>query len=313
MDRRDFLKMAGLAIAGSLAAGAELANASEGRKLPDDTLGVLVDTTLCIGCRKCELACDRKNKLTGKPDKFFEDTSVLDNKRQLSPTSYTIVNKYPHVENPQKPYFIKTQCMHCDFPSCVSACIVGALRKAPTGAVTYDYDKCIGCRYCMVACPFQVPTYEFSEPLKPRVMKCNFCFDQIRKGNGMPACVEACPVNCLVFGRKKELIEIAHATIKSDPWRYTNQVYGEHEAGGTSWMYLAGTSFENLGLPVIGEKAPPELSEHLQHSVFKHWIPPVSLYAILGGAMWLFKRRDENGGDDKQSNTNNPNISKGKK
>ena len=297
VDRREFLKRAGIVVAGSMLAGGELAGASEGHEPSDSTLGVLVDTTLCIGCRKCELACERKNSLTRKPDKFFEDTSVLNRKRPLSIESYTIVNKYRY-QNAPKPTFIKTQCMHCNYPACVSACIVGALTKdKKTGAVLYDYDKCIGCRYCMVACPHQVPKYEFSEPLKPRVMKCNFCGDLLARG-GTPACVDACPVSCLVFGKRNTLVKLGHKWIDKNPRRYANHIYGEHEVGGSSWMYLAGGSFETLGLSPVGDKAPPELSEKLQHSVFKHWIPPVSLYLILGGAMWLFKRKDEAAASD---------------
>ena len=291
-DRRMFIKTAGFALAGGVLASAGTAEASEADPAAEDALGVLVDTTLCIGCRKCELACDRKNRLTSRPESFFEDTSALNSKRTLSTTSYTIVNKYRE-EWAAKPTFIKTQCMHCNKPSCVSACIVGALKKAPSGAVTYDYGKCIGCRYCMVACPFQVPTYEFEENLHPRVMKCNFCFDLIAESKGAPACVDACPVSCLVFGRRSKLLKFGHKWIDANPGRYVDHIYGEKEVGGTSWMYLAGMDFHDLGLPRLGEKAPPVLSEEIQHSVFKHWIPPVSLYAILSGAMWLFRRREE--------------------
>lgn len=295
MDRRDFLKKTGLAIAGGTLALSETAEASgHHRKTPHNPFGVLVDTTLCVGCRKCELACDRKNHLTKKPDKFFENTNVFNSKRPLTPESYTIVNRFPNPTNVLKPVYVKTQCMHCNDPACVSACIVGALRKQPRGPVTYDYDKCIGCRYCMVACPFSVPTYQYSEPLKPHVMKCSFCFDRLSKTGGTPACVDACPVSCLVFGRRKELLKMGRRWIEKSPNRYLNHIYGEHEAGGTSWMYAAGIPFETLGLPKIGGDAPPALSEGIQHSVFKHWIPPASLYMLLGGAMWLFRRKEEN-------------------
>lgn len=298
MRRREFLKQSGLFVAGTLLTSEiidpTIAQASEHHKLDPNTLGVVVDTTICIGCRKCELACDRKNKLTNLPEKSFDDTPVLKNHRDLCPTSNTIVNKYPNPKNHEKPFFVKTQCNHCNRPSCVSACIVGALRKQPSGAVTYDYDKCIGCRYCMVACPYQVPKYEFTEPLRPRVMKCNFCQDRISTPGGTPACVDACPVSAMTFGWRNEIIAFARARIAKDPRRYIPRIYGLKDTGGASWMYLAGVPFPSLDFPTLGDTAPPDLSEGIQHSVFKHWIPPVSLYALLAASMWLFRRRDEN-------------------
>lgn len=292
MERRAFFTKTGLIAAGCLVSGAKAAGANQRLNAPDDALGVLVDTTLCIGCRRCEKACDRSHNLSGKPDSFFKDETVFNTRRRLSTTSLTIVNRHENPKKPGKPVFAKTQCMHCVRPACVSACIVGALEKRPDGAVTYDYEKCIGCRYCMVACPFQIPAYEYFENLTPRVMKCDFCFGKIRRDDGLPACVDACPVSALIFGRRGRLLEMAGERIRNNPGRYVNHIYGEFEAGGASWLYLSSLPFEKFGLPKLGDKAPPALSEGLQHGVFKHWIPPVSLYLLLSMAMWVFTRRE---------------------
>jgi len=297
MDRREFLKKSGAALAGTLALGSQTALASGHEKeLPPNTLGVLVDTTLCVGCRKCELACDRVNNLTGKPEKFFEEQSVFDKRRFLNPDSFTIVNKFENPKNASNPIFVKTQCMHCNHPACVSACIVGALKKAPNGAVTYDFGKCIGCRYCMMACPFTVPTNQFDNALTPSIRKCTFCQPRISKG-GTPACAEACPMGVMTFGKRTDLIEAAKERILRNPGRYIDHVYGEFDSGGTSWMYLAGAPFEYLRFPKYDEKAPAALSETIMHSAFKKWLPPLSLYAIIGASMWLFNPRDKSEGD----------------
>ena len=151
-----------------------------------NTFGCLVDTTLCVGCRKCEQACNERNHLP-KPRESFDEMTVLENERRMDETTYTVVNKYypKHIGAltwRTRPSFVKFQCMHCNDPACVSACIVGALTKQANGAVIYDASKCIGCRYCMVACPFQIPAYEYHNALTPQVRKCNFCFEEIEEG-----------------------------------------------------------------------------------------------------------------------------------
>jgi formate dehydrogenase iron-sulfur subunit len=137
------------------------------------------------------------------------------------------------------PVNVKVQCMHCDHPACVSACIVGAFSKKENGSVVWDTDKCIGCRYCMVACPFQVPSFEYDKALDPEIRKCDFCFDRTKEGK-LPACVNICPVEALTYGPRSELIKIAREKIKKYPDRYIDYIYGENEVGGTSWLYLSG-------------------------------------------------------------------------
>ncbi len=298
MNRRDFFRNTGALLAGGIG-GALIsttpAKANTGEaKLPLDSFGVLVDTTHCIGCRQCELACDRVNNLTDPPalEKGFDDDGVFNKRRKYSPEHLTVVNRYPNQSKNGDPIYIKKQCMHCNHAPCVSACIVGALQKESNGAVSYDYTKCIGCRYCMVACPFQVPANEFDNALTPHIRKCSLCFERISKNNGIPACVDICPQGALIFGNRKKILKIAHSRINNMPDRYMDHIFGENDSGGTSWMYLAGVPFEHLGFPKLGNTSPAQLSETIMHGMFKHWIPPVAIYCIIGVAMWMYKPRE---------------------
>lgn len=152
--------------------------------------------------------------------------------------------------------------MHCEEPACVSACFVNAFKKTPDGAVIYNPNLCMGCRYCMIACPFNVPAYEYYKPINPRVRKCTFCFDKISKEGGIPACVEICTTEALRFGKRNELLNLAYKRIRDNPRKYVDYVYGEHEVGGTSWLYLSSIPFEEIGFRTdIGETPIPRLSE----------------------------------------------------
>ena len=231
-----------------------------------DAFGVLHDTTLCIGCRSCELACNKVNSLP-PPDRPFKDTTVLDVHRRTSPEKFTVVNKYPNPENAEAPIFVKTQCNHCMEPACASACFVKALRKTPEGPVVYDASLCVGCRYCMIACPFSIPTYEYNEPLTPRVQKCTLCYERIRDG-GVPGCVEDCPVEAIVFGKRKDLLRLAHTRIQEHPDRYVDHVYGEEEVGGTNWLYITHAPFETIGMRTdLGNTSAPDLTRDFLSSV----------------------------------------------
>lgn len=270
------------------AAGAETRETSSN----GDGYGVLVDTTVCIGCRKCEWGCNQTNALSTRDGKAFEDKSVCRTHRRPTDDAFTVVNVFDGHRADGEPSYMKIQCMHCDRPACVSACLVGALRKMPEGPVIYDPWKCMGCRYCMVACPFQIPAYEYSDPLTPRVRKCTFCFERLAQGK-RPGCVEICPNEALTFGKRSELIDLAYARIRQFPDRYVDHVYGEHEAGGTSWMYLAPVDFIKTELPALNSKPMPEYTETIQHGVFKWFIPPVLLYGLLGLSMVALKKDDD--------------------
>lgn len=264
------------------------AMASAETKTNSAGMGVLVDTTVCIGCRKCEWACNDVNQLSNKPIETFENKSAFLERRFSSASRYTVVNEFAGSED-EKPVWVKTQCMHCVDPACASACLVNALEKDGNGAVTYRADRCMGCRYCMVACPFQANAYEYNNAFTPQVRKCNFCLDRIKETNGVPACVEICPPQCLTYGHRDELVELAHEKIERHPDKYVNHVYGETEIGGTAWLYIANRDFVELGLPQLGSDAPPRLTEAVQHGVFRNFIPPLALFLLLAGVMHLSK------------------------
>jgi formate dehydrogenase iron-sulfur subunit len=191
--------------------------------------------------------------------------------------------------DPAKPEIkpVKRQCMNCLNPSCVSACTVGALQKRDDGPVVYDSDRCIGCRYCMYACPFGVPTFEWNKQLS-LISKCDNCANRIDQGK-VPACVEACPAGALTYGKRTELLTMANQRIYDGKGKYIQHIYGEHEIGGTSMMYLAATPFEQLGFPALPENPPAEVNAAVMHAT-----PTIAAGMILAlsGMYWLIKRRD---------------------
>ena len=291
LNRRGFIKSLTVVGMGGAVLNHRRANGDGGE--PADAFGVLVDIPNCIGCRKCEFACQKAAGFTVPPIETFDDKSVFAADRRPQPHAYTTVNRYPNPATPAKPVYVKANCLHCLEPACVSACLVGALRKTENGAVVYDAWKCMGCRYCMVACPFQIPTYEYDNPLTPQVRKCDFCAESRSKNGGVPACVKICPNDALIFGRRGELLKLAHERIRDHPEMYVDHVYGEHEAGGTSWLYLSSFPFESLGFVQLGSVAPARLTEMIQHGVFKHWMPPLALYGLLAIVMWLSRRTED--------------------
>lgn len=258
-----------------------------------DSYAVLHDTTLCIGCRKCEVACNEVNGLPA-PETPLDDPSVLESKRRTDDKNYTVVNKYDvgageGSVNGVSPVFRKQQCNHCKEPACASACFVSAFTKTPEGAVIYDASVCVGCRYCLLACPFDVPTYEYDEALSPRVIKCTMCHPRLVEGK-IPGCVEACPNEALSFGKREDLITIARERIRKYPDRYVDHIYGQHEVGGTNWMYITGAPFEKLGLRTdLGETPAPELTAGALGIV------PVivGLWPTLLGGIYLISHRKE--------------------
>ena len=142
----------------------------------------------------------------------------------------------------------------------------------------------------MVACPFQVPSFEYNKALNPEIKKCDFCFERTKVGK-LPACVEICPVEALTYGPRNDLIKIARDKIKRNPDKYFDHIYGEYEVGGTSWMYIGNQDLRNVAFPNLGDKPAPGVSEAIQHGIFAYFVPPVSLYALLGGIMWITKNR----------------------
>jgi Fe-S-cluster-containing dehydrogenase component len=292
LSRRGFLKGTFAIGAGLAGLPASRARAEPANILSPDRMGVLLDTTVCIGCRSCEWACKKAHDLPTPPLEAYEDRSVFARMRRPDDKALTVVNRYANPRDPETPYSVKVQCMHCDHPACVSACIVGALSKQEDGAVVWDTARCIGCRYCMIACPFQIPAFDYHKALDPKVRKCDFCFQRRRAGK-LPACVEICPMEVMTFGPREELLRIARDRVKRFPQRYVDHVYGEREIGGTSWLYLAGRDFQDLQFPKLGDNPAPGVSESIQHGVFAYFVPPVSLYALLGVLMWIAKSGPE--------------------
>ncbi|MGV1098265.1 4Fe-4S dicluster domain-containing protein [Thiovibrio sp. JS02] len=251
INRRSFLK-GGLAGGAALAAtGAKTASAAQDFGGYPDSMGVLVDFTKCVGCRTCEAACNKEQGLP-EPEKPFDDQSVFDEQRHgglpRRPTekAYTVVNRY-NIVGREHPLFRKVQCNHCNEPACLTSCFVNAYKKTPEGAVIYDPTVCVGCRTCMIACPFYVPAYSYSSAINPVVKKCIMCYDTRLKFGRPPACVEACPQQVMTFGKRSELLKLAHQKIRQNPDKYVDHVYGEKEVGGTAWLYLSDVPFDRIG------------------------------------------------------------------
>jgi formate dehydrogenase iron-sulfur subunit len=257
MDRRCFLKTSG-AIGATLACGSGAAAAET--PAPKEFVGVLVDTTRCIGCRACEVACGQANGML-VPD--VEKDAALEKERTTSEKQWMVVNRY---KTEKGDVFVKKQCMHCWQPACTAACLTNAMFKTREGPVIWNADKCMGCRYCMVSCPYNIPKFEYNE-WNPDIQKCTMCYGRLQEGK-RPACVEACPADALMFGQKRDLMEIARVRIYNHPRQYVRHIYGEQEVGGTGWLYLASVPFEQLGFPMhLGTTPYPEYTKEFLYSV----------------------------------------------
>ncbi len=251
--------------------------------------GLLHDTTLCVGCRSCEVACSEVNH-NPPPAAPVDDKSVFATKRHNDDKLYTVVNEYVPATETAPAVYRKSQCMHCNEPCCASVCFVGAFTKTPEGPVLYNPDLCVGCRYCVMACPYYALAYEYENPVTPKVVRCTMCYPRIKEGKN-PACADACPNGAITFGEREQLIEIARDRIRKHPDRYIDHIFGEHEFGGTSWMVLAGVEFEKLGLP---ENAPPTPLPQLTEGALSFVPLIVSAWPGLLLGMYAFnKRRDK--------------------
>ncbi len=286
IDRRSFLKV----LSGGVA-GAALGNILTPRTLkaeaiahPKQFVGVLVDTARCVGCRSCEAACADAHHLT-VPD--IGDQSAFDKERKTTESQWTVVNRY---KTEKGEIFVKTQCMHCNQPGCVAACLVKAMEKRKEGPVTWD-TNCMGCRYCMPSCPFEIPKFEFKSA-NPRIQKCNLCWDRLKEGE-KPVCVENCPEEALLFGPRRKLIEEGNSRIYKNPGNYVTHIYGEHEVGGTGYLYLSKVPFEQIGFRTdLGTTPYPEYTKGFLYSV-----PLVLLLwpAFLIGVNTVTKREEKIG------------------
>ena len=234
---------------------------------------MLYDLTKCIGCHSCEVACQVNKGL-------LPDTHLI---------SFRFIEqgRYPDVTRALR----RHQCMHCLIPACVSACPVGALQKTATGPVVYDTTRCIGCRYCMNACPYNVPTFDWDRGLldQPLIHKCDFCADRLAEGL-QPVCVEACPTQAVIFGERDQLLAEAKARIQAHPGRYVQYVYGETEGGGTSLLILSHIPFEQLGLPQLAPQPVTTASEAVMAGTIPFALGWTAVLAGLAGIVRLRER-----------------------
>lgn len=237
-------------------------------------IGILVDVTRCTGCNQCVDACAEANRL---PADLPAPQDVGDG---LSARRYAAI-----VYHDGRP--VRKFCRHCLEPACVSVCPVGAMVKTADGPVVYNYDLCMGCRYCMMACPYGIPRYEW-DSAAPRVQKCNLCADRLAEDK-LPACVDICPEQALLFGERNALLKVAHHRIQVGGGKYQPVVYGEHEAGGTSVLYISDMPLDFLSLSSMPSDRPlPDLSWNWLGKV-----PGVALSTtgLMTGLFWIIGRR----------------------
>lgn len=254
--RRSFLKALGVTGL-SLAVGKQSLKAGAPENKPE-FYGVLYDSTRCVGCQTCEVSCAEANGLTPPTD--APEAGKI---RKTTDKYRTVINAF-QTDNGE--VYSKTQCMHCNEPACGAACLTQAMHKTYEGPVIWRGNKCMGCRYCMVSCPFDMPKFEYHS-YNPKIEKCTMCYERTQEGK-KPACVENCPAEAMTFGPRRELIKEARKRIIENPDVYVDSIYGEHEAGGTGWLYIAGVPFEKIGLKTnIQSKSYPELSKGFLYSV----------------------------------------------
>jgi len=238
---------------------------------------ILFDVTKCKGCEQCVSAC---------VEACGDDAAAAAYDRATTPDGLSAHRRLTILPADQG-RFTRLGCMHCLEPSCVAACLVGGLSKTAEGPVVYDPDKCIGCRYCMLACPFHVPRYEW-DCTAPLMQKCSMCFERLERGE-LPACVQACPNEAMLFGEREELLARAHEKIRRNPGRYVDRVWGEHEFGGTSVLFVSDVDLASVGWPAQQTEPIPALTDPLIHKT-----PMIGLTVALGcwGLSAIIQRRN---------------------
>ena len=308
LSRRDFLKVSAsgsLLLATNLTPGPALAREPVPRL--SEALGILYDATVCIGCKACMTACKEYNHL---PPDHYDPNGIWDDPVDLSAKTVNIVKLYRNGTGLAKDQavngysYIRRFCMHCADPSCVSACPVSALTKDPiTGVVRYNKNNCIGCRYCQIACPYNIPKFQWDQAF-PQIVKCQLC-DHRNATGGYSACCEFCPTGASIYGNVEDLRkeakrrlslkvgELAEYPLQRVDSRdktqrqvtpYLNHVFGEKEGGGTQVLMLANVPFNKLGLPPLGDESTASHAETLYHTLYKGMILP---YVVLGGLFYL--------------------------
>jgi Fe-S-cluster-containing dehydrogenase component len=287
INRRQLLKGI-MGAGGAVASGVVVSAAAEEHPAhpvaPPDAVGMLYDNTKCTGCRACMTACSETNGLPAEtvcPIDPAISTGLWDVPADLDSKTKNIIKLYRETDGANFA-FVKRQCMHCLDPACVTGCPFGALKKNTWGAVTWNSSLCIGCRYCEVGCPFDVPKFQWDK-WNPKVVKCELCFDQRLKKNLEPACTAVCPTHAVIFGKRDNLLAEAKQRIAEAPGKYFEQrVYGEYEAGGTQVLYLSGVAFDKIGLPKLGDASLGHYATNVSSVIYKWLSGPVLAACFLG-------------------------------
>lgn len=254
-NRRDFFRTMG--IAAFSVAGISKLDAAPIKEGGKEFSGMLFDSTRCIGCRECERACARSHNLPEPPDELEE--GII---RKTSENQRSVINMH---KTSRGDAFVRNQCMHCNQPACAAACLTQAMYKTKEGPVIWREEKCMGCRYCMVSCPFDIPKFEYNSS-NPKIQKCDMCYERIIKGE-KPVCAEACG-EALIYGTRRELLEEARKRIAQNPDSYVDVIFGEQVAGGTGFIYLSSVPFNELGFNTeLQNKSYPELTKGFLYSV----------------------------------------------
>lgn len=323
MQRRKFFRTS-LGAAGAALASTAV-QARPNLEPAPEAVGMLYDSTLCVGCKACVSKCKEVN---GMPPVALGEQVQSDFALDLSPKTLNVIKIYRDGDATKKDQvqngfaFEKRSCMHCVDPACVSVCPVTSLTRDPlTGIVNYNPDVCIGCRTCMTACPYNVPQYDYDNAFG-KIHKCQMCnqkgVERISKG-GIPGCAEACPTGATVFGPRTALLEEAKRRIALKPGdtynyprgdirkpdsyheavvqHYQDHVWGEKEAGGTNVLHLAAIPYDKLGMPPLGERSFASISEGVQSSLYSYMALPA---IALGGLTWMVKRNTENTGTEQE-------------
>jgi Fe-S-cluster-containing dehydrogenase component len=277
LSRRQFFRLSAATVGASAVAGiARPATASSGVN-PASVPAMLIDVSRCVGCGNCQRSCNQVNGLHPTTEQVGT----------LSSQSYTVVQRYNLDDGRVR--FVKRQCMHCTDAACASACPVSALHQSEQGPIAYRPDRCLGCRYCMVSCPFDMPRFDWSDGITPEIRKCMFCIERQQSGKP-PACAENCPSGALKLGTRGELLKEAHARIEAHPGFYVDHVYGEHEAGGTAMLYISDVPFSLLGFRTdVSSRPIPAYTWDVMSKL--PWVVG-GLAAVLTGASIVTRRRN---------------------